>query len=149
MQGEFSNKYVRTCSFDIHLIFIATAITPDPVQNLTAAVDTRNPSVTLNWDPPANITAAHAEDITKYDVRFWDNDSDFQGERVVNDSTTTTVITRESGLRLRSTFTFRVRACSGGDTSQEWGTVSRFIGMQMCKGSISFTSIYLEKMISL
>jgi len=37
----------------------------------------------------------------------------FHGEKVVNGSTATVVITRESGLRQLSTFTFRVRAYSG------------------------------------
>ena len=91
-------------------------------------MDTHKLSVTLNWDPPAN--AAHAEDVTKYEIRFWDNDSSFYDERVVNGSTTTTVITRESGLTPLSTFTFKVRAYSGGNASQEWTTESRFIGIK-------------------
>ena len=118
--------------FYIHLICVATALTPDPVQNLTAVVDTHTSSVTLNWDPPAN--AAHAGYVTKYEVHF-NNDISFHGEKVVNGSTTTTVITRESGLKPLTTFTFKVRACSGDNASQEWMTVSRFIGMQVCNGS--------------
>ena len=116
------------------MIFVSTALTPDAVQNLTAAVDTHEPSVTLNWDPPAN--AAHAGYVTKYEIHFRDNDSGFHGEKVVNGSTTTTVITRESGLRPLTTFTFKVRAYSRGDASQKWTTESRFIGIQICKGSI-------------
>ena len=111
---------------DIHLIYVATALTPDPVQNLTAVVDTHTPSVTLHWDPPAN--AAYAGYVTKYEVHF-NNDISFHGEKFVNGSTTTTVITRESGLRPLSTFTFKVRAYSGDDVSREWRTVSRFVGM--------------------
>ena len=111
---------------NIHLVYIATALIPDTVQNLTAAVDTYNPTVTLNWDPPAN--AAHAGYVTKYEIRFWDNDG-FHGEKVVNGSTTTTVITRKSGLRPLTTFTFKVRAYSGDNASQEWMVLSRFIGM--------------------
>ena len=104
------------------------AHTPDPVQNLTVAVDAHKPSVTLNWNPPAN--AAHVGDITKYEIHYRDNDRSFHGEEVVNASTTTAVITRESGLRLWTTFTFKVRAYSGDCASQEWRTVSKFIGMQ-------------------
>ena len=109
------------------MIYIATALTPDPVQNLTAVVDTHMPSVTLNWDPPAN--AAYAGYVTKYEVHF-NNDISFHGEKVVNGSVTTTVITRESGLTPLSTFTFKVRAYGGGNASQEWTTESRFIGIK-------------------
>jgi len=108
-------------------IYIATALTPDPVRSLIAALDTHKPSVTLSWDPPAN--AAHAGCVTKYEIHFQDNDSSFHGEKAVDGSTTTTVITRESGLRPLTTFTFKVRAYSGDNASKEWRTVSRFIGM--------------------
>ena len=84
--------------------------------------------MTLNWYPPAN--AADAGDITKYEIHFRDNDRSFHGEKVVNGSTTTTIITRQSGLRPLTTFTFKVRACSGDYASQVWRTVSKFIGMQ-------------------
>ena len=115
-----------TAHFDIHFIYIATALTPDPVQNLTAAVDTHTPSVTLNWDPPANAAGY----VTKYVISFCDNNNScFHGEEVVNGSTTSTVITRESGLRPLTTFTFKVRAYSGDGVSREWRTVSKFIGM--------------------
>ena len=100
----------------------SVALTPDPVQNLRAVVDTHTPSVTLSWDPPAN--AAYAGYVTKYEIHFWDNDSSFYDEKDVNGSTTTTVITRESGLIPLSTFTFKVRACVSG----EWRTVSTFVG---------------------
>ena len=111
----------------MHLIYIATALTPDPVQNLTPDVNSHEPSVTLNWDPPAN--AAHAGDITKYEICFQDNETHFSGVKVENGSTTATVITRQSGLRPLTTFTFNVRACSGDDVSREWRTVSTFVGM--------------------
>jgi len=90
-------------------------------------VDTHKPSVTLNWDPPAN--AAYTGYVTKYEIYFQDIDSCFHGKKVVKGSVTTTVITRESGLRPLSTFTFKVRAYSGDDVSREWRTVSRFVGM--------------------
>ena len=83
--------------------------------------------MTLNWDPPAH--AANAGDITNYEISFWDNDSGFYDERFVNGSTTTAVITRESGLRPLTTFTFNVRAYSGDNASREWRTVSMFVGM--------------------
>ena len=94
--------------------YVATALTPDPVENLTAVVDTHDPSVTLNWDPPANAAGY----VTKYELH--DNDSGYHGEEVVNGSTTFTVITRESGIRPLSAFTFKVRAHSGDNASQEY-----------------------------
>ena len=108
--------------------FLFIALTPDPVQNLTAAVDSHKPSVTLKWDPPAN--AGYPGDVTKYQVRFWDKKNCYNVKRVnLKGSTTTTVITRESGLRPLTTSTFEVRACSGDDVSQKWTTVSTFVGM--------------------
>ena len=85
--------------------------------------------MTLKWDPPAN--AGDVGDVTKYQVRFWDKESCCYGGKTVNGSTTTTVITRESGLRPLTETTFGVRACSGDDVSREWRTVSTFVGMQM------------------
>ena len=104
----------------------ATAFTPDPVQKLTATVDTHKPSVTLKWDPPAN--ARYPGDVTKYQICFWDKEKGCYVESTVDGSTTTTVITRESGLRPLTTTTFEVRACSGDDVSPEWRTVSTFVG---------------------
>ena len=104
-----------------------TAFTPDPVQNLTAAVDSHKPCVTLKWDPPAN--ARHAGDVTMYQICFWDKEKGCYNEKIVNGSTTTTIITRESGLRSLTETTFGVRACSGDDVSPEWRTVSAFVGM--------------------
>jgi len=99
------------CTFsDIHLICVATAFTLDPIQNLAVAVNPCKPSVTLNWNPPANAAGY----VTKYELH--DNDSGYHGEEVVNGSTTFTVITRESGLRPLSTFTFKVRAYSGDNS---------------------------------
>ena len=83
-------------------------------------------SVTLKWDPPAN--AGHPGDVTKYQVHFWDKKKKCYNERTVKGSTTTTVITRESGLRPLTTSTFEMRACSGEDVSKEWRTVSTFVG---------------------
>ena len=102
------------------------ALTPDPVQNLNTTVDTHKPSVTLVWDPPAN--AGHAGDVTKYQIRFWDKAKEYYNEMAVDGSSTAIVITGESGLRPLTTSTFEVRACCGDDASQEWRTVSTFIG---------------------
>jgi len=94
-------------------------------------VDTHKPSVTLNWDPPAN--ARHAGDVTKYQIRFWDRRKNCYIEKILSGSTTTATITRDSGLRPLIKFTFEVRACSGDNVSQEWRTVSTFVGMWIPK----------------
>ena len=83
--------------------------------------------MTLKWDLPAN--AGHPGDVTKYRVRFWDKEKGCYNEKTVNGSTDTTVITRELGLRPLTKTTFEVRACTGDDVSQEWRTVSTFVGM--------------------
>ena len=109
---------------DIYLI--ATALTPGPVQNLKAAVDLYKPAVILKWDPPAN--AGCTGDVTDYQVRFGDKEKGCYNEFFVDGSITTTVITRELGLRPLTTSTFQVRAYSGIDESQEWTTMSTFVG---------------------
>ena len=130
MYSYTSYKYLGYCFCDqlpvkkIYLMF--TALTPEPVQNLTAAVDSHKPSVTLKWDPPAN--AGCAGDVTTYQIRFWDKKNCCYNEKTVNASTTTTVIIRESGLRPLTETTFEVRACSGDDVSPVWRTASTFVG---------------------
>ena len=109
------------------MVFLSTALTPDPVRNLTAVVDSQKPSVILKWDPPAN--AGDVGDVTKYQVRFWNEGSRWYNEKAVKGFTTTTVIRREAGLRPLTETTFEVRACSGDDVSQEWRAVSTFVGM--------------------
>ena len=104
-----------------------TALTPETVRNLMAAIDSHKPAVTLKWDPPAN--AGCAGDVSNYQVRFSDKKNSCYREKTINGSTTTTVITRETGLRPLTETTFEVRACSGDDVSPEWRTVSIFVGM--------------------
>ena len=106
---------------------MSTALTPKPVQNLTAAIDSHKPSVTLKWDAPANGRCAG--DVTTYEIRFWDKEKGCYNEKTVNGSSTTGVITRETGLRPLTETTFEVRACSGDDVSPEWRTVTKFVGM--------------------
>ena len=110
----------------------ATALTPGPIQNLKVGVDSHKPAVTLKWDPPAN--AGYPGDVTDYHIRFWDNISCCYKEKYLDGSITTTVIKTESGLRPLTISTFEVRAHSGANVSQEWMTVSTFVGeFQMIK----------------
>ena len=81
--------------------------------------------MTLKWDPPAN--AGYPGDVTKYHIRFWNKEKGCYNEKMVNGSTT--VFTRESGLRPLTKTTFEVRACSGDDASKEWRTATTFVGM--------------------
>ena len=106
---------------------VSTALTPGAVQNLTATVDTHEPSVTLNWDPPAN--AVYIE-VTKYQICIWDKEKNHYCETIVKGFTfnPSVVITRESGLRALTTSTFEVRAYSGDDVSRECKTISKYIG---------------------
>ena len=106
---------------------MSTALTPKPVQNLTASVDSHKPSVTLKWDAPVN--AGCAGDVTTYEIRFLDKEKGCYNETTVNGSSTTAVITREIGLRPLTETSFQVRACSGDDVSPEWRTVTTFVGM--------------------
>lgn len=121
---------MHSSQLHILLIYVATALTPGPVQNLTAVVDTCKPSVILNWEPPANAAGY----VTNYEIRIQDNDIGFQWVEVVNGSTTTIII----GLRLLSTYTFTVGAYSFGNASQKWWTVSRFIGIYIRLVTINF-----------
>ena len=89
-------------------------------------MDTHKPSVTLNWDPPAN--AGYAGDVTGYQIHFRDEAKDCYNEMVVRGSATTAVITRESGLRPLTAFTFEVRAFCGDNVSRDWMTASTFVG---------------------
>ena len=80
----------------------------------------------MKWDPPAN--AGYPGDVTKYQVRFWNKEKSCYNESTVDGSTTTTVITRESGLRPLTETTFEVKACTYGVASQEWRTATTFVG---------------------
>ena len=48
----------------------------------------------------------------RYQAHFWDKEKKHYNEKTVNGSTTTTVITRETGLRPLTETTFEVRVCS-------------------------------------
>ena len=90
-------------------------------------MDIHKPSVTLKWDAPAN--AGCTGDVTSYEIHFWDEEKGCYNETTVNGSSTTAVITRETGLRPLTETSFEVRACSGDDVCPEWRTVTTFVGM--------------------
>ena len=80
--------------------------------------------MTLNWDPPGK---GYLGDVTDYRIRVWDKKKSCCKEVFLDSSITTTVITRELGLRPLTMSTFEVRVCSGDDVSEERKTVSTFI----------------------
>ena len=94
--------------------------------------------MTLKWDPPAN--AGYPGDVTKYQVRFWDKERSCFNEKTVNGSTTTTVITRESGLRPLTETTFEVRACSGDSVSQKWRNATTFVDIDIAMENSGMTA---------
>ena len=94
--------------------------TPDPVQNLTVAADTHEPSVTLKWDPPAN-----AGDVTMYDIRY--RQSNNWQLNTVNAPASSVLLTLEDGLISRETYDFEVRAWNA-ECVGEWSRVSKHTG---------------------
>ena len=111
--------------------YFCTALHLDPVRNLLAAVDETVPSVTLSWDPPANIRST--EEVTEYQIDFIKVDHHNETmpgentEMTVNGSTNSVVLTRESGLEPLTHYRFWVRGKSG-PTGGDWDNVSRHYG---------------------
>jgi len=100
-------------------------LVPDPVQNLSAAVNKYNPSVTLNWEPPGNVR--DAEELAEYHIRFKPfGDKDYI-ETIVTGSATNTVLTRDSKLVPLKNYHFQARAQSGC-CKGEWKEVTSFYG---------------------
>ena len=96
---------------------------------MKATVDPKVPSVDLTWDPPTNTS--DAGDVTKYHICFKQDGKEWceSEEMTVDGSTTSIVLTRESGLvPLLTTYDFAVRAQSGEDIG-EWETVSAYFGI--------------------
>ena len=98
---------------------------PDPVQSLSAAVNEDTPSVTLSWRPPGNIQ--DVEELTGYHIRFKPFGSKEYVETTVTSSTSSVVLSRESGLVPLKNYNLQVRAQSGCCTG-EWKEVTAFCG---------------------
>ena len=104
----------------VFMLSFATALTPDPVQNLTVAADTHKASVTLKWDPPAN-----AEDVTVYDICY--RQSNNWQLTTVNVPASSVLLTLKDGLIPRVTYDFEVRA-RNAECVGEWSGVSKHTG---------------------
>ena len=99
-------------------------LTFDPVQNLTAAVDTCKPFLTLKWDPPANV-----EDVTAYEIRYKPSNLQWISPyNTVNAPTTRLILARKSGLNSPVTYHFEVRA-RDADCEGQWSRFSMYNGM--------------------
>ena len=68
-----------------------------------------------------------SSDVSSYHIRFKPQGRQHYNEVYVNGSTTSIVLSEESGLSLHTTVIFEVRAQSGDDFG-EWKVVSAFIG---------------------
>ena len=109
-----------------YVIFLA-ALVPGRVQNLRSTLGTNTPTLTLNWDKPQNMTTDG--DITSYHIHF--KPCGREGnycKKIVFPPATSILLTRESGLKPLTKYTFEVRAWS---TFREgkWSEVSEYIGM--------------------
>lgn len=118
--------YIQHENTTILSISSISAAVPGPVQNLKIDVNPNVPSVTLTWDPPQNETPCSRSDM-KYHIRFKPLEREYYDDKIVDKSTTTIVLKRESGLIPHTTTIFEVRAQCGDDLG-EWTAVSAFIG---------------------
>jgi len=110
----------------IQTLFFLAGLDPNPVQNLKATANPSAPSIELTWDPPTN--ASGSGDVTKYHICFKPDGRDWYDETTVDGSTTSMVLTRDSGLVPQTTYELGVRAQSA-DNMGEWERLSAYIGM--------------------
>ena len=106
------------------------ALVPDPVHNLKINVDQNVPSVALFWHPPQNVggeTQRSPSYVSRYHIRFKPKDRQHYDEMVVDSSTTSIILNRDSGLIPLTTSTFKVRAQCGVDLG-EWNAISSYVG---------------------
>ena len=85
-----------------------------------------DPSLELTWDPPAN--ASGSGDVTTYHICFKLEGKESYDEMTVDGSTTSVVLTRNSGLVPQITYDLGVRAQSADDMG-EWERLSTYIGI--------------------
>ena len=112
--------------------FVSLALPPDVVQNLTATLEPMEPSVTLTWNPPSNVTAADIRNggVTSYEIHF--TIGNFSKTFTVSKSVTTFRITRDMGLIPLTKCKFEVLALNQRFQGRE-SAVELFIGTYMCQ----------------
>ena len=91
------------------VLYIFQALAPDPVQNFAATVDTRTPSIVLNWDPPHDNQSATGDPVIQYDIRFKPENEDCYSETTITPPTTSLVVGRDLGLKPLLKYSFEVR----------------------------------------
>ena len=101
------------------------ALVPGPVQNLKREVDDKHVSVKLNWDPPLNFK--RPGEVTAYRISFQPKGRN-QSEMIIDESSTTCLLTRDSGLIASTMHTFAVRAQQNTETLGEWKKVTAYVG---------------------
>jgi len=105
--------------------FLFLGLVPGPVQDLAAAVDLHQPSLTLSWEKPNNIW--NAREVAAYEIHFKSSDADRYEERIEGCYTINVCFTRENGLEPLSTYVFKVRA-KNQNGEGEWKTLSAYVG---------------------
>ena len=112
------------------IFFACTVMTPGPVQNLKLTLDQNKPSLTLDWEPPANIDLSNPSELTQYEISFKSTKEQEQCiQKIVSSPSTTLTLTRRSGLILDSVCQFSVRAKNCYDQTGKWVSKKMLIGM--------------------
>lgn len=120
-------------------LHVCTALIPGEVQNLKRSVDKKQASVTLSWDPPLNFK--RPAEVTTYQIRFKPIKEliDYI-EQTVDVSITSVFLTRNSGLKASTMYSFEVRA-SNAVSAGVWRKVTTctskfaFICMNLCQST--------------
>ena len=102
-------------------------MTPGPVQNLKLTLDRNKPSLTLDWEPPANIDLSNPAELTQYEISTKEQEHSIQ--KIVSSPSTTITLTSRSGLILDSVCQISVRAKNCYDQTGEWVSKTMLIGM--------------------
>ena len=84
------------------------------------------PSVTLSWDPQDNQSES-GDPITKYDIRFKQEEEEHYNEKTIDASTASIVIGRDQGLKPLLKYDFEVRA-RNAYIAGRWETVKKYVG---------------------
>jgi len=110
------------------LCVCCTGLVPGQVQNLKSTLDTKRPSLTLNWDKPNNVKTA--KDVTAYDVRFRPSENRREEsftKLTLKAPVTCILLTRECGLNSLVKYDFEVRA-RNAKREGKWSTISEYTG---------------------
>ena len=113
------------------MVSILAALHPDPVRNLSVTVNENIPTVTLSWNPPANIQ--NTDELNEYHIDVVGNCEGHNGTTFrVSTTYTSAVLTRESGLDPLENYHFQVCAQSGREEGER-KHVSAFYGNMQCQ----------------